>query len=115
MQLAQEVGTSGPSVFYSYCVCVCMQQRFQREGGRTGPPRTGPPPGFFLFIIFAPCPQAGLPAGALNLVTGKGSEIGDAITHHPGIDKVRSEPTGTPAPPAPVGGRGPRARGAAAP
>lgn len=32
--------------------------------------------------------EAGLPAGVLNVITGKGSVIGDAITNHPGIDKV---------------------------
>ncbi len=32
--------------------------------------------------------EAGIPAGVINVVTGKGSVIGDAITNHPGIDKV---------------------------
>ena len=34
------------------------------------------------------CHEAGVPPGTLNLLTGKGSEIGDAITNHPHIDKV---------------------------
>uniref|UniRef100_A0A1D2ACJ9 Aldehyde dehydrogenase domain-containing protein n=1 Tax=Auxenochlorella protothecoides TaxID=3075 RepID=A0A1D2ACJ9_AUXPR len=32
--------------------------------------------------------EAGLPPGVLNVLTGKGSDIGDAICNHPGIDKV---------------------------
>jgi aldehyde dehydrogenase (NAD+) len=32
--------------------------------------------------------QAGLPAGALNIVTGLGEEAGDALTHHGDIDFV---------------------------
>lgn len=32
--------------------------------------------------------SAGLPGGALNTVTGKGSEIGDYIVTHPGIDFI---------------------------
>jgi phenylacetaldehyde dehydrogenase len=34
------------------------------------------------------CEKAGLPAGVLNIVTGKGSTIGNAIASHPGISKV---------------------------
>ncbi|NUA31496.1 aldehyde dehydrogenase family protein [Cupriavidus basilensis] len=32
--------------------------------------------------------QAGLPPGVLNIVTGKGSVVGNALVAHPGIDKV---------------------------
>jgi acyl-CoA reductase-like NAD-dependent aldehyde dehydrogenase len=32
--------------------------------------------------------EAGVPPGVLNIVTGKGSVIGDALVKHPGIDKV---------------------------
>lgn len=32
--------------------------------------------------------EAGLPAGVCNVVTGKGSEIGDALTGHPDVDHV---------------------------
>jgi acyl-CoA reductase-like NAD-dependent aldehyde dehydrogenase len=32
--------------------------------------------------------EAGLPAGVYNVVTGRGGEIGDALTGHPGIDHV---------------------------
>ena len=32
--------------------------------------------------------EAGVPPGVLNLLTGKGSVVGDAITTHPLIDKV---------------------------
>lgn len=34
------------------------------------------------------CEEAGLPAGVLNIVTGIGSEIGDHLTGHTGVDKV---------------------------
>lgn len=34
------------------------------------------------------CNQAGLPKGVINIVTGKGSTIGNALTQHPGIAKV---------------------------
>lgn len=32
--------------------------------------------------------EAGVPPGVLNIVTGKGSIVGDALVTHPGIDKV---------------------------
>src|SRR5262249_54792666 len=32
--------------------------------------------------------DAGLPPGVLNVVTGKGSVVGDAMLMHPGVDKV---------------------------
>ena len=32
--------------------------------------------------------QAGFPAGAINIVTGYGHEVGDALARHPGIDHI---------------------------
>jgi len=33
--------------------------------------------------------KAGLPPGVINLVTGKGSEIGDYLTTHPSVNCIR--------------------------
>src|SRR5439155_25739759 len=32
--------------------------------------------------------EAGLPPGVLNVITGPGSEVGQMIVEHPGIDKI---------------------------
>jgi aldehyde dehydrogenase (NAD+) len=40
------------------------------------------------FILAEVIEAAGLPAGAFNLVTGSGPEVGEAIAAHPGIDIV---------------------------
>jgi len=34
------------------------------------------------------CDQAGLPAGVLNIISGKGSTIGNHLSSHPGVQKV---------------------------
>lgn len=41
--------------------------------------------------------EAGFPPGALNVVTGEGFPTGDALSRHPGLDKISftgSVPTG---------------------
>lgn len=39
--------------------------------------------------MFAECvAAAGLPAGVFNLVTGKGTEAGEALVRHPGVDMI---------------------------
>jgi aldehyde dehydrogenase (NAD+) len=40
------------------------------------------------FILAEVIHDAGLPAGAFNLVTGTGAEVGEAISAHPGVDMV---------------------------
>ena len=40
-------------------------------------------------IAFADiCREVGLPPGVLNVITGPGSSVGQAIVEHPGIDKI---------------------------
>ena len=36
--------------------------------------------------------KAGFPPGVVNLVTGKGSEIGDFLTTHPAVNCIRWAP-----------------------
>jgi aldehyde dehydrogenase (NAD+) len=40
------------------------------------------------FVFAEVCAQVGLPAGVFNLVTGKGSVIGEALSSHPEVDMV---------------------------
>ena len=40
------------------------------------------------FILAEICDSAGLPAGVFNLVSGKGSEVGEALAAHPGVDMI---------------------------
>ena len=39
-------------------------------------------------ILMDAADQAGLPAGVLNVVHGSGAVVGEAMVHHPGIDKI---------------------------
>ena len=32
--------------------------------------------------------EAGIPAGVLNVITGRGATVGDALVEHPGVDKI---------------------------
>src|SRR5436190_523342 len=34
------------------------------------------------------CAEIGLPPGVVNIVTGDATKVGDAITNHPGVDKI---------------------------
>jgi len=57
-------------------------------GGNTvllKPPSQGAISGLYLAAVFN---EAGLPKGVLNTITGKGSEIGDYVVTHPGIDFI---------------------------
>ncbi|KAL4439898.1 hypothetical protein ABPG75_002899 [Micractinium tetrahymenae] len=49
------------------------------------PPTQGAVAGVLMVQCFA---AAGLPAGVLNCVTGKGSEIGDYLIAHPGVNAI---------------------------
>ncbi len=48
-----------------------------------------PPPGSTTGVYLAQCiAKAGVPPGVFNLVTGRGSEIGDYLTTHPGVNCI---------------------------
>lgn len=49
------------------------------------PPTQGAISGLYLVKVFQ---EAGVPDGVLNIITGKGSEIGDYLTTHHGIDMI---------------------------
>ena len=49
------------------------------------PPTQGAVAGIHMMQCFH---AAGLPKGLVNLVTGKGSEIGDFLTMHPGVNCI---------------------------
>eukprot|EP00200_Dunaliella_tertiolecta_P001793 CAMPEP_0202348316 /NCGR_PEP_ID=MMETSP1126-20121109/6298_1 /ASSEMBLY_ACC=CAM_ASM_000457 /TAXON_ID=3047 /ORGANISM="Dunaliella tertiolecta, Strain CCMP1320" /LENGTH=498 /DNA_ID=CAMNT_0048939985 /DNA_START=73 /DNA_END=1569 /DNA_ORIENTATION=- len=49
------------------------------------PPTQGAIAGVHMMQLFH---KAGLPAGLINLVTGKGSEIGDFLTQHPSVNCI---------------------------
>src|SRR3954454_22118265 len=40
------------------------------------------------FALAEICDEVGLPAGVLNLVTGRGDVVGEALINHPGVDLV---------------------------
>ncbi|MFP4698250.1 MAG: NADP-dependent glyceraldehyde-3-phosphate dehydrogenase [Eubacteriales bacterium] len=57
-------------------------------GGNTvifKPPTQGSISGLYMAKVFQ---EAGIPDGVLNVITGKGSEIGDYLTTHPGINMI---------------------------
>jgi succinate-semialdehyde dehydrogenase/glutarate-semialdehyde dehydrogenase len=43
---------------------------------------------FTALAIGAKCIEAGIPAGVVNIVTGRGSVVGQALVEHKGIDKI---------------------------
>ncbi|KAF1010487.1 MAG: Succinate-semialdehyde dehydrogenase [NADP(+)] GabD [Acinetobacter bereziniae] len=43
---------------------------------------------FTALAIAQKCQEAGIPAGVVNVVTGKGSQVGQALVEHPQVDKV---------------------------
>src|SRR5690606_23351841 len=43
---------------------------------------------FTALAIAAKCLEAGIPAGVVNVLTGKGSQVGQALVEHPQVDKI---------------------------
>ncbi|QEN85951.1 NAD-dependent succinate-semialdehyde dehydrogenase [Labrys sp. KNU-23] len=43
---------------------------------------------FTALAIAAKCVEAGIPAGVVNVLTGKGSQVGQALVDHPQVDKI---------------------------
>ena len=43
---------------------------------------------FTALAIAEKCAAAGIPAGAVNVLTGKGSQVGQALVEHPQVDKI---------------------------
>jgi succinate-semialdehyde dehydrogenase/glutarate-semialdehyde dehydrogenase len=43
---------------------------------------------FTALAMAAKCQAAGIPAGVVNVLTGKGSQVGQALVEHPQVDKI---------------------------
>lgn len=43
---------------------------------------------FTALAIAEKCAQAGIPAGVVNVLTGKGAQVGQALVEHPQVDKI---------------------------
>ncbi|RWR15429.1 NAD-dependent succinate-semialdehyde dehydrogenase [Sinirhodobacter populi] len=43
---------------------------------------------FTALAIAAKCAEAGIPPGVVNVLTGKGSQVGQALVEHPQVDKI---------------------------
>jgi len=43
---------------------------------------------FTALAIADKCAAAGIPTGVVNVLTGKGSQVGQALVEHPGVDKI---------------------------